>query len=58
LNTINQVAYSDVEGWTGGTGNIAPTANIESTPRDAAPDTGAGEWAGLRIFLPLTLRNS
>ncbi len=35
----------------------APAADIEGTPRDAAPDMGAYEWTGFRIFLPLTLRN-
>ena len=34
----------------------APAADIEGTPRDAAPDMGAYEWR-FRIFLPLTLRN-
>jgi len=36
----------------------APAADIEGTPRDAAPDMGAYEWTGFRIFLPLALRNS
>jgi predicted outer membrane repeat protein len=36
----------------------APTHDIEGTPRDAAPDMGAYEWTGFRIFLPLALRNS
>jgi hypothetical protein len=35
----------------------APAHDIEGTPRDAAPDMGAYEWTGFRIFLPLTLRN-
>jgi len=40
-----------------GTSAGAPAADIEGTPRDAAPDMGAYEWTGFRIFLPLTLRN-
>jgi hypothetical protein len=40
-----------------GTAVGAPTHDIEGTPRDAAPDMGAYEWTGFRIFLPLTLRN-
>ncbi len=36
----------------------APTHDIEGTPRAAAPDMGAYEWTGFRIFLPLALRNS
>jgi len=40
-----------------GTSAGAPTHDIEGTPRDAAPDMGAYEWAGFRIFLPLTLKN-
>jgi predicted outer membrane repeat protein len=39
-----------------GTPASAPPADIEGTPRDAAPDMGAYEWTGFRIFLPLTLR--
>jgi hypothetical protein len=35
----------------------APTHDVEGTPRDAAPDMGAYEWTGFRIFLPLTLKN-
>lgn len=35
----------------------APTHDIEGTPRDAAPDMGAYEWTGFRVFLPLTLKN-
>jgi len=35
----------------------APTYDIEGTSRDTAPDMGAYEWTGFRIFLPLTLRN-
>ena len=41
-----------------GTPAGAPAADIEGTPRDAAPDMGAYEWTGYRIFLPLTLRNA
>jgi len=41
-----------------GTSVGAPAHDIEGTPRDAAPDMGAYEWAGFRIFLPLALRNS
>jgi len=41
-----------------GTSVGAPAHDIEGTPRDAAPDIGAYEWAGFRIFLPLVLRNS
>ena len=40
-----------------GTSAGAPAADIEGTPRDAAPDMGAYEWTGFRIFLPLTLGN-
>jgi hypothetical protein len=40
-----------------GTAVGAPTHDIEGTPRDAAPDMGAYEWTGFRIFLPVTLRN-
>jgi predicted outer membrane repeat protein len=40
-----------------GTPAGAPTHDLEGTPRDAAPDMGAYEWTGFRIFLPLTLRN-
>lgn len=40
-----------------GTSTGAPADDIEGTPRDAAPDMGAYEWTGFRIFLPLTLRN-
>jgi len=32
----------------------APVTDIEGTARDAAPDMGAYEWTGVRIFLPLT----
>jgi hypothetical protein len=39
-----------------GTPASAPVADIEGTPRDAAPDMGAYEWT-FRIFLPLILRN-
>ncbi|MCP4539197.1 MAG: right-handed parallel beta-helix repeat-containing protein, partial [Chloroflexi bacterium] len=40
-----------------GTSTGAPTHDIAGTPRDAAPDMGAYEWTGFRIFLPLTLRS-
>jgi hypothetical protein len=40
-----------------GTAVGAPAHDIEDTSRDAAPDIGAYEWAGFRIFLPLTLKN-
>jgi hypothetical protein len=40
-----------------GTSVGAPATDIEGTPRDAAPDMGAYEWTGFRIFLPLTLKN-
>ncbi len=40
-----------------GTSAGAPAVDIEGTLRDAAPDMGAYEWTGFRIFLPLTLRN-
>jgi hypothetical protein len=40
-----------------GTAVGAPAYDIEDTSRDAAPDIGAYEWAGFRIFLPLTLKN-
>jgi hypothetical protein len=42
----------------GGTPVGAPAADLEGTPRDAAPDIGAYEWRGFRVFLPLTVRNS
>jgi hypothetical protein len=35
----------------------APMHDLEGTSRDAAPDMGAYEWTGFRIFLPLTIRN-
>jgi hypothetical protein len=35
----------------------APPADIEGTSRDLAPDMGAYEWTGFRIFLPSTLRS-
>ena len=38
-----------------GTPAGAPAADIEGTPRDTAPDMGAYEWTGFRLFLPLTL---
>jgi hypothetical protein len=41
-----------------GTPAGAPAADVEGTPRDAAPDMGAYEWTGFRIFLPLTLKNA
>jgi hypothetical protein len=41
----------------GGTTAGAPARDIEGTPRDPAPDMGAYEWTGFRIFLPLTLQN-
>ena len=40
-----------------GTSAGAPDTDIDGTPRDSAPDMGAYEWTGFRIFLPLTLRN-
>lgn len=40
-----------------GTAVGAPAADIEGAARDAAPDMGAYEWSGFRIFLPLVLRN-
>ena len=41
-----------------GTSTGTPAVDIEGTPRDAAPDMGAYEWTGFRVFLPLTLRHS
>jgi hypothetical protein len=41
-----------------GTATGALAADIEGTPRDAAPDMGAYEWTGFRIFLPLVLKRS
>jgi titin len=35
----------------------APTHDIEGTPREAAPDMGAYEWTGFRVFLPVTQRS-
>jgi hypothetical protein len=40
-----------------GTSVGAPVADIEGTPRDAAPDMGAYEWAGPCVFVPLVLRS-
>ena len=40
-----------------GTPSGAPAEDIEGTSRDAAPDMGAYEWTGFRIFLPLALKN-
>jgi hypothetical protein len=40
-----------------GTSAGAPAADVEGTPRDGAPDMGAYEWTGFRIFLPLTVRS-
>ena len=40
-----------------GTSASAPASDIEGTPRDRAPDMGAYEWVGFRIFLPLTLKS-
>lgn len=40
-----------------GTAVGAPATDLEGTPRDSAPDMGAYEWTGFRIFLPLTLKN-
>jgi hypothetical protein len=40
-----------------GTSAGAPAHDVEGTPRDAAPDMGAYEWTGFRVFIPLTLRN-
>jgi hypothetical protein len=39
-----------------GTSVGAPAADIEGTPRDAAPDMGAYEWTGYRLFLPTALK--
>jgi hypothetical protein len=39
-----------------GTSVGAPATDLEGTPRDAAPDMGAYEWSGFRIFLPLVLK--
>jgi hypothetical protein len=41
-----------------GTAVAAPTHDIGGTPRDAAPDMGAYEWRGFRVFLPLTVKSS
>ena len=38
-----------------GTLTGAPLMDIEGNSRDAAPDMGAYEWIGVRLFLPLTL---
>jgi hypothetical protein len=43
--------------WNTGTATGAPSADIEGTPRDAAPDMGAYEWVGELIYLPLGLKN-
>jgi hypothetical protein len=40
-----------------GTPAGAPAADIEGTPRDGAPDMGAYEWIGYRMFLPAATRN-
>ncbi len=36
----------------------APVADLEGTPRDVAPDMGAYEWVGFRIFLPVTFKTA
>ncbi len=41
-----------------GTSAGAPTHDIEGTPRDAAPDMGAYEWNGPRVFLPYIFKSS
>jgi hypothetical protein len=40
-----------------GTPDGAPARDIEGRLRDAVPDMGAYEWAGFRVFLPLTLKS-
>jgi len=35
----------------------APDHDFEGIPRDAAPDMGAYEWTGFRIYLPVTLKS-
>jgi hypothetical protein len=42
----------------GGTPSGAPTHDIEGTPRDSAPDMGAYEWVGFRLYLPLIISNA
>lgn len=39
-----------------GTAVGAPATDIEGIPRDAAPDMGAYEWVGYRIYLPVILK--
>jgi hypothetical protein len=39
-----------------GTPMGAPVTDIEGTPRDNAPDMGAYEWKGFRIYVPLILK--
>jgi len=41
-----------------GTTMGAPVADLEGTPRDVAPDMGAYEWVGFRIFLPVTFKTA
>jgi hypothetical protein len=43
--------------WNTGTPIGAPSADIEGTPRDAAPDMGAYEWVGYLNYLPIVLRD-
>jgi hypothetical protein len=40
-----------------GTPAGAPVADIEGHARDAAPDMGAYEWQGTRIYVPLALKS-
>ncbi len=39
-----------------GTASGAPGDDLEGKPRDAAPDMGAFEWSGYRLYLPLILK--
>jgi hypothetical protein len=39
-----------------GTAVGAPVTDLDGTPRDDAPDMGAYEWVGVRLYLPVILR--
>jgi len=35
----------------------APATDLDGTPRDGAPDMGAYEWVGYRLYLPAVMKN-
>ncbi|GEM_PF-2525833 len=39
-----------------GTSAGAPPADLEGTPRQGAPDMGAFEWTGFRLYLPVVIQ--